>query len=45
MTCAAAFAPEPFLAAGAIGGWRRAGLEFESTPAIDVPTLAQRLRD
>lgn len=31
--------------AGAIGGWRSAGLEIGSTPAIDVATLAQRLRD
>jgi hydroxyacylglutathione hydrolase len=30
--------------AGGVGGWREAGLELDSTPAIDVPELAERLR-
>jgi hydroxyacylglutathione hydrolase len=30
--------------AGGIAGWRGAGLPLESTPAIDVPGLAERLR-
>jgi len=30
--------------AGGLGGWRAAGFGVGSTPAIDVPTLAERLR-
>ncbi len=29
--------------AGGIAAWRSAGLEIESTPAIDIPTLAARI--
>ena len=32
------------LLAGGIAAWRDAGLPLESTPAIDVPELAERLR-
>ena len=32
------------LLAGGVSAWRDAGLEVESTPAIDVPELAVRLR-
>jgi hydroxyacylglutathione hydrolase len=31
-------------AAGGIGAWRQAGFEIGSTPSIDVPELAERLR-
>ncbi|MGH3051808.1 MAG: MBL fold metallo-hydrolase [Gaiellaceae bacterium] len=31
-------------AAGGIGAWRQAGFEIGSTPSIDVPGLAERLR-